>query len=92
MVDREFHKDTDKPLEATLPRDLTNTNVTMYWGENEKEYETVDFVDRASGVVKAGIKKIDPDPGVYEVHFKIEYEDGTVEVLPPRAKHVRVTE
>jgi len=86
-----FHVDDTIALEAELPRDLTDSSVTLLFGEEETGVSAV--IEKAgSGVVAVPLSQISPKPGVYEIKWRIENPDGTVEVLPPDGDVVRFTD
>jgi hypothetical protein len=82
MVDAKVNINDTIPLEATLPRDLTNTSVTLLLGKDNAEYD-VEIVDEENGDVKIQLDDIDLDVGVHEIQWEIKYANDMVEIVPP---------
>jgi hypothetical protein len=82
MVDAKININDTIPLEATLPRDLTNTSVTLLLGKDNAEYD-VEIVDEENGDVKIQLDDIDLDVGVHEIQWEIKYANDMVEIVPP---------
>jgi len=76
-------------LQAELPRDLTDANVTFLFGQEEIAYQAI-ISDSSNGTVKVPLSQVDPDIGHHEIKWQITYNDGTVEVLPPHGDVLQV--
>jgi len=84
-----IHKEDTIAQQAELPRDLTGATVTFRVGdENPDEYQTA--IENASeGLVAIPLSQVDWDnkldgaEGSVFVEFKVEFADGTVEIIPP---------
>jgi len=91
MPERKYNEEDTIALGATIPRDLTEASVTFYFGENEEEYSAV-IKNASSGEVAVPLSQVDPENGHHEIKWKIEYNDGTVEVLPPSGDILKIVE
>jgi len=84
------HKDDTIALEATLPRELSNvSNVSFLFTKDEEEYSAV-IKDVSSGDVAVPLSSFDPDIGLWDIKWKLTYNDNTVEVLPPDGDKLKV--
>jgi hypothetical protein len=89
MTDPVIHEDDTIALEATLPRDLSGATVEFLIGEQERPVSAV-IDDVTAGKVSVPLATADFDPGVTEVKFRITFDDGTVEVIPPEGDSIFV--
>ena len=91
MVDAKLNINDTIPIEATLPRDLTNTSVTLLLGADNTEYNA-EIVDGENGDVKIRLDDIDLIPGIHEIKWRIEYSNDTVEIIPPDGDRLYIFE
>jgi len=91
MPERKYNEEDTIALGAKIPRDLTDASVTFYFGKNEEEYSAI-IKDSSSGEVAVPLSQVNPENGYHKIKWKIEYSDGTVEVLPPDGDILKIVE
>jgi len=84
-----IHKEDTIAQQAELPRDLSGASVTFRVGDTNPDRYSAVIQDAASGVVAVPLSQIDWDAeldggeGPVTVDFKVTFDDGTVEIVPP---------
>jgi len=91
MIDAKVNINETIPIEARLPRDLTNTSVTLLVGTNSIEY-SADVYDAENGDVRVHLDDVDLTPGIHEIKWRVEYFNGDIEIIPPDGDTVHIFE
>ena len=83
MRDIEINKDDSYVVEVSLPRDLTASSVHLLVGPDKTNAGQAIVSGATSGTVKFYLGNFDFPIGPNKIYWKVTYENGGVEVLPP---------
>jgi len=93
-----IHKDDTIAQQAELPRDLSSASVSFRVGdENPDEYQAI-IQTASQGLVAVPLSQVNWDnklsdtEGSVNVDFKITFDDGTVEIIPPEGDTFYIVE
>jgi len=83
MREIEINLDDTVSFKAELPRDLRSTSVQLLLGEDKSESGNVVVTDGQAGKVQFVLENLDFELGPNTIYWKITYDNGGVELLPP---------